>query len=129
MLLQGNHCHDFDIFAASGESTAWVPCGKTRSRPIGVRVCPVAHFNFSSTALDPREWSMVVFWKEDSGRQPQVITPENGGGGETSSSSPPRFTFFDDPDVPLGPSGAPDPPGLPPGWLRAPPPAGGRERE
>ena len=27
---------------------------------------------------------MVVFWKEDSGRQPQRITPENEGGDETS---------------------------------------------
>ena len=52
--------------------------GKPRSRPIGVRVCPVAQFNFFSTAFDPREWTTVVFWKEDSGRQPQLITPENG---------------------------------------------------
>ena len=58
---------DFDIFAASGESTAWVPFWKTRSRPIGVRVCPVAPFDFFSTAFDPRAWTMVVFWKEDSG--------------------------------------------------------------
>ena len=59
---------------------------------------------------------MVVFWKEDSGRQLRPITPENEGGYETSSPSPPIFTFFDDPDVPLGPSpplGPPDPPGLP----------------
>ena len=37
---------DFDIFAASGESTAWVLLWKTRSRPIGVRVCPIAQFDF-----------------------------------------------------------------------------------
>ena len=46
---------------------------------------------------------MVVFWKEDSGRQLRLITPENEGGYETSSPSPPRFTIFDDPDVPLNP--------------------------
>ena len=77
MLLQGTLGHDFDIFAASGESTAWVLLWKTRSRPIGVRVCPVAQFDFFSTAFDPREWTMVVFWKEDSGRQLRLITPEN----------------------------------------------------
>ena len=69
---------------------------------------------------------MVVFWKEDSGRQLRLITPENGGGDETSSPSPPTFTFLDDPDVPLcpsdtppappGPPGPPDSPGLPPGF-------------
>ena len=108
--------------------------GKTPSRPIGARVCPVAQFNLFSTVFDPREWTTVVFWKEDSGRQPQLITPENGGGYETSSPSPPRFTLFDDPDVPLSPPNTPGPPGppdslgLPPGWPPAPPPAGGRER-
>ena len=70
---------------------------------------------FSASHFDPRE----------SGRRPQLITPENGGGDETSSTSPPISTFFDDPDVPLGPwppgpppapPGLPDPPGLPPGW-------------
>ena len=70
MLLQDTLGGDFDIFAASGESTAWVLLWKTRSRPIGVRVCPVAQFDFFSTAFDPREWTMVVFWKEDSGRKP-----------------------------------------------------------
>ena len=44
MLLQGTLGGNFDIFAASGEST--VLLWKTRSRPIGVRVCPVAQFNF-----------------------------------------------------------------------------------
>ena len=79
-----------------------------------------------------------MFWKEDSGCQPQLITPGNEGGDETSSPSPPKFTFFDDPDVPFrpklrGPSEqprglSPDPPdppdlfGFPPGL---PPPAGG----
>ena len=97
MLLQGTRGHDFQIFLANGESTAWVLLWKTRSRPSGVRVCAVSQF----AAFDPREWTMVVFWKEDSGRQLRLITPENVGRDETSSPSPPRFTFFDDPDVPL----------------------------
>ena len=73
-----------------------------------------------------------MFWKEDSGRRPHLITPENEGGDETSYPSPPKF--FDDPEVPFGPSGAPGPPGppgqpgLPPGWPPAPSPAGDRER-
>ena len=33
---------------------------------------------------------MVVFWKEDSGRQPQLNTPENEGGDETNYPSPPN---------------------------------------
>ena len=70
-----------------------------------------------------------MFWKEDSGRQVRLITPEDEGGDETSSPSPPRFTFFDDPDVPLNLSDTPPaPPGPPPGLLPAPPPAGGRGR-
>ena len=69
------------------------------------------------------------------GRQPQLITPENEGGDETSYPSPPKF--FDDPDVPFGPSGPPEPPGppepsgppgLPPGWPPAPSPAGDSEK-
>ena len=135
---------NFDIFAASGESTALVLLWKTCSRPIGVRVCPVAQFNFFSTACDPHAWTMIVFWKEDPERQPQLITPENGGEDETSSPSPPRFTFFEDPDVPVrpkprgppeqprglspGPPDPPDPPGFPPRLPPAHPPAVG-ERE
>ena len=67
----------------------------------------MAQFNFFSTAFDPRAWTMVVFWKENVGRQPQLITPENEGRDETSSPSPPKF--FDDPDVPFGPCGPPAP--------------------
>ena len=59
--LQDTLGGDCDIFAASGESTAWVLLWKTRSRPIGVRVCPAAQFNFFSTSFDPRKWTMVVF--------------------------------------------------------------------
>ena len=51
MLLQGTLGGKIDIFAASGESTAWVLLGKTLSRPIDVRVCPVAQFNLFSTAF------------------------------------------------------------------------------
>ena len=68
MVLQGTLGCDFDIFAATGESIAWVLLWKTSSRPIGVRLCPVAQFNFFSTLFDPRAWTVVVFWKEDSGR-------------------------------------------------------------
>ena len=138
MILQGTPGGNFDIFAASGESTAWVLLWKTCSRPIGVRVCPVAQFNFFSTAFDPRAWTMVVFWKEILGRQPQLI-PENKGGDNTNYPFPPNETFFVDPEVLFGPQGpqppaAPEPhqppgsPGVPPGWPPAPPPAGGRER-
>ena len=42
MLLQGTLGNDFDIFAASGESIAWVLLWKVRSKPIGVKVCLVA---------------------------------------------------------------------------------------
>ena len=60
-ILEGTLGGNFDIFTASGESTAWVLLWKPRSRPIGVRVCPVAQFNFFSTAFDPRAWTVVVF--------------------------------------------------------------------
>ena len=104
-----------------------------------MKVCPVAHFNFSSTAFDPRAWTLVVFWKENLGRQPQLITPENEGGDNTNYPSPPNVTFLDDPEVPFGPQGPlppapPEPhqcpgpsgqPGLPPGWPPAPSPADG----
>ena len=55
-----------------------------------------------------------MFWKENLGRQPQIITTENEGGDETNY--PPLPKFFDDPDVPFGPSGPsgpPEPPGPP----------------
>ena len=78
-----------------------------------MRVCPVAQLNFFSTAFDPRVWTIVVLWNEDSGRQPQLMIPENEGGGETNYPLPPRFTSFDDPDVPLGPCVPPVPPGPP----------------
>ena len=139
LILQGTLGGTFDIFAASVNPLLGCSSGKPRSRPIGVRVCPEAQFNFSSTAFAPRVWTMVVSWREDFGRQPQLITPENEGGDETNCPYPPNFTFFDDPDVPFGPQGPqppapPEPheppgsPGLPPGWLPATSPAGGRER-
>ena len=70
MILQGTLRDKFDIFAANGESTAWVLLWKTRSRPSDVRVCPVAQFNSFSTAFDPRTWTLVVFWINSLGRQP-----------------------------------------------------------
>ena len=95
MLLQGTEGGNLDIFAASDASTAWVILWKTRSRPIGVRVRPVAQFSFFSTAFDPRVWTMVVFWKENSGHQPRLIIPENEGGDETNYPSlPSNFHFL-----------------------------------
>ena len=125
MILLGTLGGNFDIFAARGEFTACVLLWKFRSRPTSVRVCPAAQFNSFRTAFDPREWTMVVFWKEDSGRQPQMFTLENEGGDETTYPSPPKITFFDDQffldlvDFP-----APPEPHEPP----APSPAGGTER-
>ena len=131
-LLQGTLSGNFDIFAASDDSTAWVLFWKTSSTPIGVSVCLGAQFNFLRTAFDPREWTMVVFWKESSGYQPQVITPKNEGRDETNyPSPPPNFTFFDDPDVlswTLWTSAPLAPPGPPPGWPPAPSPAVGEKR-
>ena len=43
---------NFDIFAASSESTAWMLLWTTHSRSTGVRVCPAAQFNFFDTAFD-----------------------------------------------------------------------------
>ena len=65
MILQGTLKGKCDIVAASGESTAWVLLWKTRSRPIGVRVCLVDQFNIFSTAVDPRargHW--LCLWKK-----------------------------------------------------------------
>ena len=99
----------------------------------GLSCSPNQHF---STAFDPREWTMVEFWKEDSGRQLRLITRENQGGDDTSPPSPPTPTFFDDPDVPLGPPdtppaplGPPASPGLPPGLPPAPPHTGGENEQ
>ena len=106
MILQGTLGNNFDIFAASGESTAWVLLWKTRSRPIGVRVCPVVQFNFFSTIFDPGTWTMVVLWREILGRQPQPITPENAGGDDTRYPSP--SNFLDHPGVASAPTGPPE---------------------
>ena len=51
MSLQGTFGGNFNIFAANGDSTAWVRLYQSRSRPI----CLVALFNFFSTTIDPRE--------------------------------------------------------------------------
>ena len=78
---------------------------------MGVRV-RLVQFNFFSTACDRRAWTIVLFWKQNSGRRPQPITPENEGGDNTNYPSPPNVNFFDDPEVPLGPEG-PQPPAPP----------------
>ena len=94
MILQGTLGVNFVIFAASGESTAWVLLWKTRSIPIGVKLCFVSQFDFFGTAFDSRKWTMVVFWKEDSGRQLRLITTEDEGGDETRSPSQPKFNLL-----------------------------------
>ena len=135
MILQGTLGGNFEIFAASGESTAWV-LWKTRS---GVRVCPAAQMNFFSTAFESRAWTLVVFWEESLGRQRQLITPENEGGDDTNCPSPPTYIFFDDPEASFGPQGPQPPAHVPepheppnspgaPAWPPAPPPTGGRGR-
>ena len=53
MLLQGTLGSNFDIFEASGESTDWGLFWKTRSRPIGVTVCPVAQTQFFQYQISP----------------------------------------------------------------------------
>ena len=65
---------------------------------------------------------MVMFWKENSGHQPQLIIPETDGRDETNSPSPPSdFQFFDDPDVPFAPQIPPPPEAPAPPRRRAPP--------
>ena len=131
MILQNTRDRNFDIFATSGESTAWVLLWKTRSRSIGVRVCPVAQIQLFQHFI----WSACV----DYG----CILERSFGSSAPASyawkwrrwgifPSPP--TFFDDPDVlfgPCGPPGPPEPPappGPPPGWPPDPSPAGERDR-
>ena len=130
--LNGN----LDIFVASGESAAWVLLWKTRSRPIGVRVCPVSQSNFSVPHLI-RVWTMVMFRKEDSGTSAPADLSRKRRTRWYQLSISANFTFFDDSDVhfgpcgPLAPPGPPEPPGspgLPLGWPLAPSPAGERER-
>ena len=142
LISQGTLGGNFDIFAASGESTAWVLFWKTRSRPTGVTVCPVAQFKFFKTAFDPRKWTMVVFGIESLGRQPQLITPEKEWWYNTNYPSPPTTTFFlcswsslwsTRSTTSSAPWTSSDPrppgsPGFPPGWPPAPSPAGGGER-
>ena len=91
MLLQGTLGESSTSLRPAVNRTAWVLLRKTRSRPIDLRVCRVAQFNFFSTAFDPRKWTMVVFWKEDSGRPPQLITPENEGGDGTNYPAARRY--------------------------------------
>ena len=102
MIRKGPLGGKLDIFAASGESTAWVLLWKTRSRQIAVRVvCLVAQFNFFKTAFDPRKWTLILFGKESLGRQPQLITPENEGGDNTNYPSPANVTFSADLEIPF----------------------------
>ena len=62
---------------------------------------------------------MVVFWKEDSGRQLRLSHFKTKEQMRPDLHHPPRFTFFDGLDppdtssAPPGPPGPPDSPGLP----------------
>ena len=76
---------------------------KTRSRPSRVRVCPAARFDFSALHLTRVHGQWLFFVRMIRDVQPQHVTPENEGADDTSSPSPPKFTFFDDPDVPFRP--------------------------
>ena len=67
---------------------------KIRSRPIGVRVSFVAQFDFFSTAFDPREWTMVVLWKEDAKGQVRLFFPASEKRYETSSPSQKKKLFL-----------------------------------
>ena len=72
VLLQDTLGGDFDTFAPSGEFHCLENPLKTNWR----EGLSCSQIQLLSTAFDPREWTMVVFWKEDSGRQPQLITPK-----------------------------------------------------
>ena len=97
----------------------------------------VSQSNFSVPHLI-RVWTIVMFWKEDSGMPaPADYTWKRRSRWDQLSISA-NFTFFDDSDVHFGPCGPlappgphepPGSPGLPLGWPLAPSPAGERERE
>ena len=105
MILEGTLGGNFDVFAASGESTASV-FGVPLENPFKTNWREGLQPNsmFFRPAIDPREWTMVVFWKENSERQLQLFTPEYKQ-QKTNYPSPPNCTFLDDPDVPFGPCG------------------------
>ena len=63
MFLQGTLGYNFDIFAASGEPPLENPF-KTNWRE-GLSCSPIRLLQHR--IFDTREWTMVVFWKEDSG--------------------------------------------------------------
>ena len=123
LILQVTLGGNFNIFAASGESTAWVLLWKPRSRPIGVWVCPVAQCKFFSTAFDPRAW-----------------TPGCVREGKFRTSAPADYTWerrrkiifhwwsWSSPLVHKVHNLRQGPLGIPPWWPPAPSHTGGRER-
>ena len=119
MILQGTLGGNFDIFAASGESTAWVLLWKPVQDQLAWGFVQQPTSTFSTPHLTRvRGW--LCSGKKIWGRQPPLITPENERGDETNYLPPPKL--FDDPDVPFGPGGPPAPPGP-----HDPSPAGDRE--
>ena len=120
--------------------------GKTRSWPIGVRVCPVANSTFSAPRLTRVSGPWLYSGRKIRDVSPNLSHLRTNGGDETSSPSQPKFTSFDDPDDPFSPrprgpfdqpcgpypepQGPPDPPDHPgfPSRLPPAPPAAGGER-
>ena len=91
MLLQGTLGESSTSLRPAVNLLLGYSSGRPVQDQLALRVCRVAQFNFFSTAFDPRKWTMVVFWKEDSGRQPQLITPENEGGDGTNYPAAKRY--------------------------------------
>ena len=90
MLLQGTLGSDFDIFAASGESTAflWKTRSKTNWRE-GLSCSPIRFFQhrIRSACVD----NGCILEGRFGTSALHLLTPENEGGDETSSPSPPNF--------------------------------------
>ena len=97
---------------------------ENRSRPFGVKVCLASQIDFFSTAFDQRAWTMVVFWKDDSGRQLPLLhlrTKE-----EMRAALHHRLICRGPYPEPQDPPDPPDNPGIPEGL---PPPLVDREQE
>ena len=142
MLLQGTLGGDFDVFAASGKSTAWVLLWKNPFKTNwreGLSCSPIQLF--AAGHLIRVSGQRLYSGRKTRDVSRQLITPENEGGEETSSPSPPNIPslmvlmfffvqglvdlFINIVDPYPEPQNPPDQPGFPPGLPPAPPPAGG----
>ena len=43
--------------------------------PVGVIISPVSKINFRDSAFDPRKWTILVFWRERTGKARIVNRP------------------------------------------------------